>query len=93
MQITVQLPDDLIQHPNPAREALEALVIKGYRSEAFSHAQASELLGFTRAEFDGFLTEHNIDDHAYNEEDLAQETETSGNFESGRCSAHDRRRG
>jgi hypothetical protein len=31
MRITVQLPDDLIQHPNPGREALEALSIEGYR--------------------------------------------------------------
>ena len=31
MQITVQLPDDLAQHPNPGRDALESLAIEGYR--------------------------------------------------------------
>jgi hypothetical protein len=29
MQITVELPDDIAQHSNPAREALEALAIEG----------------------------------------------------------------
>jgi len=29
MQITVQLPDDLAQRPDPAREALEAFAIEG----------------------------------------------------------------
>jgi len=37
MQITVQLPDDLSQHPNPGRAALETLAIEGYRSGALSH--------------------------------------------------------
>jgi hypothetical protein len=37
MEITVQLPGDLSQHPDPGREALESLVIEGYRSRAFSH--------------------------------------------------------
>jgi hypothetical protein len=36
MQITVQLPDDLAQHPNAAREALEAFAIEGYRSGVLS---------------------------------------------------------
>jgi hypothetical protein len=41
MQITVELPDDLEQHPNSGREALEALVIEGYRSGKLSQYQAS----------------------------------------------------
>ncbi len=76
MQITVQLPDDLAQHPNPGRDALEALAIEGYRSEALSHFEASQLLGLSRFEFDGFLKERHIYDHAYNEEDLAKDRET-----------------
>ena len=32
MQITVDLPEDLTQHADPGREALEALTIEGYRS-------------------------------------------------------------
>jgi hypothetical protein len=36
MEITLKLPDDLAQHADPAREALEALVIEGYRSGALA---------------------------------------------------------
>jgi predicted HTH domain antitoxin len=48
MQITVQLPDDLIEHAEPGREVLEALAIEGYRTEVLSHYQASQLLGLSR---------------------------------------------
>lgn len=71
MQITVQLPDDLAQHPNPAREALEAFAIEGYRSGALSAYQTRLLLGFeTRYELDGFLKEHGVLDHAYGVDEL-----------------------
>lgn len=76
MEITVKLPDDLAKHPNAGREALEALVIEGYRAGAFSHYQASQLLGLSRFAFDGFLKERNIYDHAYGVEDLEQDEET-----------------
>lgn len=76
MQITVQLPDDLSQHPNPGREALEALVIVGYRDGKLSQHQASRLLGLSRFEFDGFLKERHIYDHAYDLEDLEEDRET-----------------
>ena len=76
MQITVQLPDDLAQHPDATREALEAFAIEGYRSEALSHFQAGQLLGLSRFEFDGFLKERGIYDHAYDEQDLAKDGET-----------------
>lgn len=36
MEITVDLPGDIAQGPDPAREALEALVIEGYRSGALT---------------------------------------------------------
>lgn len=76
MEITVKLPDDLAQHPDPAREALEALVIEGYRSGALSHYQASQMLRLSRVEFDGFLKERHIYEHAYDVEDLEQDQET-----------------
>jgi Uncharacterised protein family (UPF0175) len=61
MQIIVTLPDDLAQHPDPAREALEAFAIEGYRSGALSAYQTRQLLGFeTRYEFDGFLKDRQI---------------------------------
>ncbi len=70
MQITVELPDDIARHPAPGREALEALAIEGYRSEKLTHHQAAQLLGLTRFEFDGFLKDRQIYDHAYSVEDL-----------------------
>ncbi len=76
MQITVQLPDDLASHPDPGREALEALAIEGYRAGSLSHSQAGQLLGLSRHEFDGFLKQHHIYDQAYDEADLEQDRET-----------------
>jgi hypothetical protein len=68
MQITVELPDDLAQRPDPAREALEAFAIEGYRSGALSAYQTRLLLGFeTRFEL------HEIWDHAYGVEDLKKD--------------------
>jgi len=69
----VHLPDDLAQMPNPGRAALESLAIEGYRTGALSHFQASQLLGLSRIEFDGFLKEREIFDHAYDVEDLKQD--------------------
>jgi predicted HTH domain antitoxin len=77
MQITVELPNDLTQRPDPAREALEALAIAGYRSATLTAFQAARLLGFTsRFEFEAFLKARNIFDHAYGLEDLAGDVET-----------------
>lgn len=76
MEITVHLPDDLAQRPNPGRDALESLAIEGYRSGVLSHYQAGQLLGMSRIEFDGFLKERQIYDHAYSVEDLADDRET-----------------
>jgi predicted HTH domain antitoxin len=73
MQITVELPDDIAGHPDPGREALEALAIEGYRSEKLTHHQAARLLGLTRFEFDGFLKDRQIYDHAYSLEDLERD--------------------
>ena len=73
MEITVHLPDDLAEHANPGREALETLVIQGYRAGTLSHYQASQMLDMTRFEFDGFLKERNIEDHAYGVEDLDED--------------------
>lgn len=75
MQITVQLPEDLAERPNAAREALEALTIEGYRSGALSAYQTRLLLGFaTRYELDGFLKQHAIWEHAYTVADLENDS-------------------
>jgi predicted HTH domain antitoxin len=77
MQITVDLPNDLTQRPNPAREALEALAIAGFRAGTLTAFQASHLLGLgSRFEFEGFLKERGIDDHSYSVADLDEDVET-----------------
>jgi len=48
MTITLTLPDAIAQYPEPGREALEALVIESYRSEALTFYQARQLLGMSR---------------------------------------------
>jgi predicted HTH domain antitoxin len=79
MQVTVEIPDDLAPRlsPNgqdPARTALEALAIEGFRSGALTASQTRRLLGFeTRYELDGFLKAHNVWEHAYSLEDLEQD--------------------
>ena len=81
MQITVELPDDIARHVDQGREALERLAIEGYRSEALTHYQASQLLGMTRFEFDAFLNDRGVYDHAYGIEDLDRDLETLGRLE------------
>ena len=77
MQITVDLPKDIAQRPDPAREALEALAIEGYRSGALTSFETRRLLGFeSRYELDGFLKAHNVWEHAYNIEDFERDRET-----------------
>jgi predicted HTH domain antitoxin len=76
MQINVQLPDDLALRPDPARAALEAFVIEGYRSGALSHAQSGSLLGLSRFEFEGFLKDRQIGEHAYNVDELKKDWTT-----------------
>jgi predicted HTH domain antitoxin len=82
MQVIVEIPDDLAQRlthegQDPARAALEAMAIEGYRSGALNAFQTRRLLGFeTRYELDGFLKEHHVSEHAYDLEDLEQDRQT-----------------
>lgn len=76
MQITVELPDDLTQQPDAGRRALESLVIEGYKTGALGNFQARQLLGLSRFEFDGFLKERQILEHAYDVEDLDDDLTT-----------------
>lgn len=77
MRITVDLPDDIDQSRDPQRKALEALAIAGYRTGELSAFQARILLGFeSRFQFDEFLKQRQIDDHAYSLADLEEDIET-----------------
>jgi hypothetical protein len=62
MQVTVQLPDDLLQQfGDPAslpRQLLEALAAEAYRAQRLSRAQVSRLLGLDYWATERFLGEH-----------------------------------
>ncbi len=48
MQITLDLPDSLLQHFNPddlPREILEALVVQTYQAEKVTSAEAGRIFG------------------------------------------------
>lgn len=81
MKITVDLPDDVVQRPDPGREALEALAIEAYRSGAMTHYQASQLLSVSRLEFVALLKRRHVQEHAYDVEDLVQDLETLDRLE------------
>jgi len=74
VQITVELPNDLTQHPDPVREVLEAIAIAGYRSGNLTAYQARRLLALTsRFEFEALLKNRGIYDQAYSVEDLDED--------------------
>ena len=64
MTISVDIPEDLVGHivspgQDPARAALEAIALEGYRTDRLTEADIRVLLGFeTRMEVHGFLKEH-----------------------------------
>ena len=71
------LPEDIALRANPAREALEALAVEGYRSGVLTAYQVQRLLGFeTRYELDGFLKAHSVWEHAYSLEDFERDRQT-----------------
>jgi predicted HTH domain antitoxin len=56
-------------------------VVGQHRSEKLTHHQAARLLGLTRFEFDGFLKDREIYDHAYSIEDFQRDLETMHRLE------------
>jgi predicted HTH domain antitoxin len=76
MKITVDLPDDVAQRPDPGREALEALAIEGFRTGVLTHYEASQLLGVARLEFEALLKRRDVEEYGYDVEDLEQDLET-----------------
>jgi predicted HTH domain antitoxin len=66
MNLTVEIPDDLVGQLNAAggdlsRRALEALALEEYKSGRITKGELRRLLGFsTRYELDGFLKVHEV---------------------------------
>ena len=68
MQITLELPEDIVQElrskwKDLPRAALESLALEAYRAHALTAAQLRRLLGFeTRMQVDSFLKDHEVYD-------------------------------
>jgi predicted HTH domain antitoxin len=79
MQVTLDLPEELLQYfdqDHLAREILEALVIQAYQAEKVTSAEVGRILGLpSRWAVDAFLKQHNADLH-YDEVDLKRDRET-----------------
>jgi len=66
MQVTLTIPDDLAAQyaaagKDPARVALEALAVEGYRTQRLSEAEVKRMLGYgTRMQVHALLKEHDV---------------------------------
>lgn len=82
VEITINIPDELARQvasegKDPARVALEALALEGYRTELLSESALRQMLGFeTRMEVHAFLKEHGVYLH-YDVSDLDQDQVTA----------------
>lgn len=81
MQITLELPDDLVhglgaQVRDLPRTLLEGFALEGYRSGTLTEEQVRRILGYgTRMQVHGFLKEHGVHLN-YGRDDLEQDLET-----------------
>ena len=82
MEISFNIPDELARQvtsegKDPARVALEALALEGYRSELLFESAVRQMLGFeTRMEVHAFLKQHGVYLH-YDIADLKQDQATA----------------
>jgi hypothetical protein len=66
MQVTLTIPDDLAAQyaaagKDPARVALEALAVEGYRTQRLSEAEVKRMLGYgTRMQVHALLKEYDV---------------------------------
>jgi len=82
MQRTVEVPDTLADQlkaagKDPARTALEAIAIEGYRNQSLTESEVRRLLGLsTRMQVHTLLAQHGVPLH-YTESLLQQDIEAS----------------
>lgn len=81
MQITVELPDELVDQmiptgQDPSRAVLEGLAVEAYRAHRLTEHELANLLGMGRYELDGFLKEREVW-LEYSAAEIAQELETA----------------
>ena len=79
MQITLDLPDELLQHfdrDRLPREILAALLVQAYQREKMTRAEIGRVLGLpSRWAVEDFLNQHQADLH-YDESDLESDRAT-----------------
>jgi predicted HTH domain antitoxin len=76
MTLTIELPNDLAKHDDPTREALEALAVEAYRTEAMTRHEAAKFLGAGRLEFQEILKRHGVSKGSYGVEELLEDVAT-----------------
>jgi len=85
MQIIFDIPEDLAAHliptgQDPARSALEALALEGYRSRRLTESQVRRMLGYeTRMQVHTLLNAHEVS-LDYPIEHLQQDIDASDAF-------------
>jgi hypothetical protein len=88
MEITLNIPDELARQvtpegSDPARVALEALALEGYRTERLSESAVRQMLGFeTRIEVHAVLKQHGVYLH-YDIADLEKDQATAEKLRGG----------
>jgi len=81
MQVTIDIPDTYAEAltaagKDPARIALEALAVEGYRTGQLTSGQIKRILGYgTRMQVHALLKEHNVP-LDYTMDDLEQDRKT-----------------
>jgi predicted HTH domain antitoxin len=78
MEVTLHIPDEIAKRlsapgADVSRRALEAIALEGYREQALTLYQVSELLGLSRVETEDFLGRHQVPLAAISEADLDRE--------------------
>jgi predicted HTH domain antitoxin len=78
MEVTLRIPDDIAQRLSAtggdiSRRALEALALEGYREQALTLFQISEMLSLSRIETEDFLGRHHVPLSVTVEADLDRE--------------------
>jgi predicted HTH domain antitoxin len=78
MEVSFHIPDEVAKRLSDAggdlsRRALEALALEGYREQALTLFQISEMLGLSRVQTEDFLGQHQVALAIIEETDLDRE--------------------
>jgi predicted HTH domain antitoxin len=80
MQLTIEIPDELVEHlgngdQSLSRHVLEVLTVEAYKTERITSAEVGRILNLSRWEVDALLKQHEAYLH-YDINDLEQDIET-----------------